>query len=119
MSIGAILPLTGYGAYNGEMARRGLELATTENVEVIVEDSKTNPKDAINAYRRLESLGVKYLISLGGPLSMAIAPLTKGKDVVLFGLATTEADFVSVTERALRMSPSIGAMAATIARYDY
>lgn len=119
--IGAILPLTGYGAYNGAIVKNGLELArkNLEKLDIIFEDSKTMPREAINAFRRLESSGVKYFIVQGGPLAMAVAPFTKGKDMLLFGLATTEEQFVKITDRAIRVSPSVEKMSRAIATYDY
>lgn len=119
--VGAILPLTGYGAYNGAIVKNGLELSMRnhENLDVRFEDSKTTPKEAINAFKRLESLGVKYFIVQGGPLAMAVAPFTRGKDMLLFGLATTEEQFVKITDRAIRVSPSVEKMSRTIAAYDY
>ena len=65
--VGVIIPLTGSSAAFGKKVRSGMELAASEGVELIFEDSLSNSKSALTAYRKLRELdNIKYLISVGG-----------------------------------------------------
>ena len=74
VELGAIIPLTGYASSVGTLFQHGLELAVEElnhdsvgiSFNVNLEDSKSSPKDALMAYRKLESMGVKYFLGFGG-----------------------------------------------------
>lgn len=126
IKIGVVLPLTGFGAHNGEMVKNGFDLAQSEinasndlpKIQVFYEDNKTSPKDAITAFKKLEAQGIKFIAVQGGPSSMAIAPLTKDKNILLFGVISTEEMFVKVTNKALRICPRINEMASVIADFD-
>lgn len=97
IKIGAILPLTGPGAYVGDQAHKGLSIAvdtynkehTDRRVELLVEDSKSNPKDAVAAFQKLESSAAPhaYLSTLSA-ISMALAPQAEAHGVVLMGTIT-------------------------------
>lgn len=61
IKIGAILPMTGNAAIYGESMRQGAELATeqinklnSKKVEIIFEDSKGDPKEALSAFNKLK-----------------------------------------------------------------
>jgi hypothetical protein len=79
--------LSSYGSYVGESTKKGLDLAIKTlnedqkdvSFELIYEDSKTSPKDAIAAYKKLEMQNVHFFVVAGGPMAMAVAPLTKDK----------------------------------------
>lgn len=70
IKIGAILPLTGAASVAGEASRKGLELAVEnynnsnpqEQAELILQDSKSNAKDGLNAYQQLISTNKVNLI---------------------------------------------------------
>jgi branched-chain amino acid transport system substrate-binding protein len=59
ITIGALLPLTGDFAYFGEQARQGIELALKElnskgtQVQVVYEDEKCLPKEALQGFKKL------------------------------------------------------------------
>ena len=65
IKIGAILPLTGYSASNGKNVNDGLQLAIDEinkrggvngsKIELIVEDSKSDPQAAVAGFNRIEA----------------------------------------------------------------
>ena len=91
VKVGVILPLTGHAALTGQMAKKGVDMfiskLTTNNsiqYEIIFEDCKSSPKEAITSYNRLYSLGVRHFYVFGGQFAMAVAPITKGKDVIMF-----------------------------------
>lgn len=69
LKIGAILPLSGDFAYFGQQARQGIEVAVAHakrdgiEVEVIFEDDRCLPKDALTAYKKLTSVDrVEYIV---------------------------------------------------------
>jgi len=102
--IGAILTLTGNSATLGSGVRDGLQLAIEEinkrggvngnKIELIVEDSKSDPQAGIVGFNRIEAgrqplLYVSNLSSVG----MALAPLAEERRVALVGLATAALEF--------------------------
>jgi branched-chain amino acid transport system substrate-binding protein len=95
VTIGAILPLTGSAAPYGKNARRGIELALEEinanggvngkKVKVLYEDSKTEPKEAVSALRKLHSSsGVKFIIGdINSTGVLAMAPIAVRERILL------------------------------------
>ena len=73
IKIGAILPLTGKASNLGEDMRQAINLALEEinrqrdrKIEVIYEDEKCDPKEAVSGYKNLVSIhGVKIIIGAG------------------------------------------------------
>jgi branched-chain amino acid transport system substrate-binding protein len=94
LKIGVVIPLTGPASYIGEEDLNGILLAKEDlkdkNIEIIVEDGRTNSKDSVTAANKLVDLdGVKVVVSsLTGP-SAAIAEQLKSKDFVLLYGSTT------------------------------
>lgn len=82
-NVGAILPLTGQLAYLGEGEKLGLDIAQKElgeksRVNLIVEDSQGDPKNAVTAARKLLSQNkAKILITSTSGASLSVAPLIK------------------------------------------
>ncbi|MBW3004161.1 ABC transporter substrate-binding protein [Candidatus Woesearchaeota archaeon] len=91
IKIGAILPLTGKGAYIGEPTLKGLMLALEgSDVQLIVEDSETNPEKAVTAANKLISIDeVPVLISSLSSVSMAVAPIAEKNEVFLLYSSTS------------------------------
>jgi len=105
IKIGAILPLTGAASYPGEQAKIGISIAAEEinsrggidgrKLEIIYEDSKTNPTEGVSAFQKLTSMdNVDMVISALSAVSMAIAPLAKEKEIPVIGIMTTARGFV-------------------------
>ena len=67
ITIGAIISLSGAAASYGEYAKDGMQLAVSEinakggvngrDVKLIIEDDKTNGKDAVSAFKKLTFFG--------------------------------------------------------------
>ena len=59
IKLGAVIPLTGKLSEMGEAEKNGMNLAIDElkkegiNLQLITEDSKSNPKDGVTAARKL------------------------------------------------------------------
>lgn len=91
IKIGAILPLTGDAAVYGERLKEGIELSkyvfekqTNKKISIQFEDSKMDPKEAVNAFYKLEQLNIKFII---GPYSssevLAVAPIAEKKHILI------------------------------------
>ena len=102
--IGAILSLTGNAAEVGLNMRDGILLAVDETnkrggvngsrIDMVIEDSKSDPKAAIEAFNRIElTHHPLFYLSLLSSVGMALAPLADEKNVVLVGLCTAAASF--------------------------
>lgn len=102
--IGAILSLTGNSSEYGQNMRDGILLAMEEinkrggvngsKIDVAIEDSKSDPKAAVEAFNRMELSRppLFYLTSLSS-VGMALAPLADERRVVLVGLVTSATSF--------------------------
>ena len=96
--IGAILPLTGAGSIAGTYVQQALLFAQGQialnggpNYEVIIEDSKSNPKDAVLAYRKLISdKAIKVVFLQMSSVIQTIVPLSEHDDVLLIGIGSIE-----------------------------
>ncbi|MFH1052132.1 MAG: ABC transporter substrate-binding protein [bacterium] len=92
IKIGAILPLTGSAAPYGNNAKNGIELAITDiekiysiKIEVIYEDSKTDPQSAVNALKKLYSINkIKIIIGdINSSGLLAMAPIAEKNKIIL------------------------------------
>ncbi|MBE6237510.1 MAG: amino acid ABC transporter substrate-binding protein [Bacteroidales bacterium] len=125
LKIGVMLPLTGYGSLTGDLLKKGVDLAVDslnlneQNIEVLFDDNKTDGLNGITVYKNFKRQGVSFYISGGAPSTMALAPLTKGNNEVLFVSAVNSKDLTNVTDRAIRLSPTGESMAAKLADFNY
>ena len=82
VKIGAILPLTGWGAYWGLSEQKGVDLAISDleksgkKIDIAIEDSATDAKQAVTAAQRLISIDNVdgLIVEFSGPTT-AVAPL--------------------------------------------
>jgi branched-chain amino acid transport system substrate-binding protein len=116
LRIGAILALSGNSAVQWQSIRDGLQLAVDEvnkrggvngsKVELIVEDSKTDPQTAVDCFARIESGGHPlFYLSYVSSVGLALAPLAEEKRVMLVGLVTTALDFTRGRDWVFRYWP--------------
>ncbi len=94
IKIGAILPLTGPASSFGQYVKEGIDLALEEinkkpnsrRLQVIFEDSKGNPSDAISAYNKLVNIEKSFIIIAAlSSVASAIQPLaTKTQTVQIY-----------------------------------
>lgn len=124
VNIGAILPLTGYAATNGQMSQRAIDLAIDSlnhtskiKYKVIYEDSKSLPKDAATCYKKLHAQGVKYLIGFGGATLYSFIPETNNKEELLFATATPNVGIKELSNRCLRVYPNVPMVTGRILDY--
>lgn len=127
--IGAILPLTGNSAAWGEQGKYGIELAVEElnakggikgrHIEVVYEDSKAVPKDAVSAVRKLISAD-KVPAIIGDIVSattLAVAPIVEKEKVVLMGISCSAPPISQAGEYVFRVWPSDLLEGSTLAQY--
>jgi len=102
VQIGALLPLSGNSAAYGERLREGIELRMyvkqererdSLNVEIVYEDTRMNPEDAVSTFRKLQQSGIQSFI---GPYSsseaLAVAPVAKRNDAIILSPGATSPD---------------------------
>jgi branched-chain amino acid transport system substrate-binding protein len=98
IKIGAILPLTGTAAEFGEDEQRGILLALEDinskggvnghKIEVIFEDSKTEPKEAVTIFNKfLTKSPPPVILTAMSSVGMALKPLIKEHKIVMFIVA--------------------------------
>lgn len=98
--IGVILPLTGSAAVWGKNAKMGIDLALSElknegfNIELIVEDSKSETKTAISALEKLISTeNIQVVIGdIASSSVLAMAPIAEKNKVVLLSPGASNPD---------------------------
>lgn len=101
IKVGVIMPLTGPVAEPGINALRGVELSVEKfnaeqkhQIQLIVEDSKSTPKDGISAINKLITVD-KVKIVIGDIMSsvvLAMAPIAERNKVVLISPGASSPD---------------------------
>lgn len=115
VSIDAVLPLTGVAAEYGNYYKEALSSFRTANKldetwDLSIQDSKSNPKDAVSAARLANSpMQPRIIFTELSSVSMALAPVAVEQNALLVAIAATPklADFSNV----LRIYPEAGALA--------
>ena len=125
VKIGVVGPMTGAGAATADYWVNGLNLAVEQinakengtKYELVLEDCRSDAKEAVSCYKRLELQGIKYMIAVGGQFAMAIAPLTKEQDVLYFTTSDYNDAVLNATDCAFRAYPSASTLGKTAAEY--
>ena len=125
ISIGAILSISGPDSHNTQEIANGLLLAIDEInakggingrlLEIIIEDSKADPPEGIEAFHRIETNHYPdvYVSNLSS-VSLALAPLAEEHAVVLVALQTSAPDVTEHNEWVYRYWPTAEDDASTI-----
>jgi branched-chain amino acid transport system substrate-binding protein len=105
VKIGAIMPMTGGAASYGEWMRNGMSIAVDEinekwapnrKLTLIIEDSKSNPKDAVTAMNKVLSADkVQAVMTTLTWVTNTLAPIATQNKIVL----TTSATLPGITEQ--------------------
>lgn len=88
--IGVIYPLTGPGSSLGDEFKRGVELAVKSarergiNVELLVEDSRTDARASVTAYNALKMRGVRAMLTTVSVCALPLIPFADSDGVLLF-----------------------------------
>ena len=121
VTFGAILPLTGGAADQGEWARNGIKLAVdqlnhsrnsgpaAENpaprpvIKVIFEDSRGESKAAIAAYNAMRArYDIPAIFTWGSGVGIALTPLVNRDKVIQIGIATGSPDYSTLDDFTFR-----------------
>jgi branched-chain amino acid transport system substrate-binding protein len=100
IKIGAVLAMTGPGGYGGVDLRDAMLLAVEEvnkwggvngkRIELIIRDSKTNPKEGIKVFEKIEAAHHPLLYTSHlSSVSVALVPLAEKHKVAVVGLVAT------------------------------
>lgn len=112
--VGAILPLTGSAAPYGQNAKNGIELALEEinasggihgrSLEVLYQDSKTEPKEAVSALQKLYSTdGIRYIIGdINSTGLLAMAPIAERNKIILLSPGASSPEISNAGEYIFR-----------------
>jgi branched-chain amino acid transport system substrate-binding protein len=130
INIGVIGTLTGPGQYFGEEQLRGLTIALEEinlqggidgrKVNLVIEDSKTDIKEAINATNKLIRFdNVKYIIGdTWNFTTYAILPIINENQVILISILENM-NQSTADDYYFRLLPKVSDLVEEIARYMY
>ena len=127
INVGIILPLSGDGALYGKSLQNGIDLAlenanaTDSSVRLIYEDSKLDPKLAVNAFQKLSTInGCK--IVLGGFSSsdvLSMAPIAQRNKVVLISPTASSPAITNAGDYIFRTTPSDNFDGEIMAKFAY
>lgn len=129
--VGVMLPMTGDAAAYGETARDVYLLAVEEinkeggvngkNIELVIEDSKCNGKDASNAAQKLINVD-KVQVIIGGFCSgesIAAVPLAQAAKVALFSAGSSSPDLTNSSKFFFRNYPSDASQGKVLAEVAF
>jgi branched-chain amino acid transport system substrate-binding protein len=114
IKIGAIIPLSGAGAYYGEEARDGMLMAIDEinslggvnnkRIELLIEDSKSDPGTGRKGFIKLEEAHKPlFFVSVLSSVSTAVSDEAEKSNVVLFSLITADPEITKNKEWTFRI----------------
>ena len=117
IKIGAVLSISGIAQNAGKEVRDAMLLAVDEinsrggingrEIELIIEDSKSNPQEGRKTFNRIETEHHPLLyVSTLSSVSMALAPLAEENRVVLVGLVAATPKLTEKTQWVFRYYPT-------------
>jgi len=126
--IGAIVFLTGPQAPLGTEVKNALTVGVDEinekggikgkRVEVLYEDSKDSPRDAILAFSRLETEKVPVMICTGDVVSLNLAPTVEEKRIPTIATVAAGPDISKKSDWVFRVFIQASRQASTMAEYS-
>lgn len=123
IKIGAILPLTGKLSTMGGVEKNAMLLAVeklklnNKNIELIIEDSKSNSKDAVTAANNLISIKkVDLIITSTTGASLAVEPITSKNELNLLAFCM-DPDVATKSPFVMRFYEGIGEEAKPIIKF--
>ena len=125
--IGAVIPLSGSGAFFGEQLNAGMQMALDEinanggidgkKLELVLEDSVGDPATAISAYNNLLLKSPLAVITAFSAPSVVLSPLSKQNQVPLLITLASAVDVTLPSEYAFRFFSTSDLDAPIIANY--
>jgi branched-chain amino acid transport system substrate-binding protein len=111
IKIGVVTPLTGSAAFVGQQFQTGMQIAVEKinkqgingkKVQLIFEDSRSIPKEGVNAWKNAMLLKPDVMVSALSGVSMALAPPAKSDQVPLLVSITTASNLTEQNEWTFR-----------------
>ncbi len=107
INLAALLALTGSGADQGIRCQRGLQLAADEvkdefDVHIRFEDTKGDPRTAVDAFRNVEGAETLAAFTWGSGVGMALTPVMNNARIIQMGLATGTPKYRSLDDYTFR-----------------
>ncbi len=116
IKIGAILPLTGAASYAGIPLQYGMQIAVEEinnaggidgkRIELIIEDSKTNPQEGVTVFKLMAAKNPKVVITALSSVSLALAPLAEEYKIPVLATTTAAPDVSKKNDYMVRYFPT-------------
>jgi len=131
IKIGAILPLTGSNAVDGETAKQAIDLAIEEKsndlkqkgvtLKVIYEDDKMEPNEGVNAAKKI--IQIDKVIAIIGPFGssvvLAVAPVAEQNRVVLISGSATNPKIKEAGDYIFRDVPPDDYQGKALSKFAY
>ena len=127
--IGAIVFLTGPQSATGKDVLNGIILSKTlinesggickKKVELIVEDSKDSPKEAIKAFNRLCAAGVSAIVVSGDVITFNLAHLITQKKIPVLSVVAEADNVANLSKYIFRAWVSDSMLIDKISKYAY
>lgn len=126
--IGCSTPLTGEGANYGRSTKEGIDLAVAEinetnylgqPFEVIFEDDKMQPRDGVNAVRKLADVDKVPVIlgPFGSSIVLACAPIANKTKTVIISASATADSIAQAGDYVFRITPPNSKQGSDIADF--
>jgi branched-chain amino acid transport system substrate-binding protein len=126
--IGAIVFLTGPQAALGTEVKNAVSLAQDEvnqrggvngkKINVLFEDSKDSPRDAIAAFNRLETQNVPVIVATGDVVSLNLAPIVAERKIPMVATIAAGPEIPQKSGWVFRLFIQATRQADTIANYS-
>lgn len=108
---GFIVPLTGTGSLMGKSLQGVSELASLQSTKVFFEDDQCIGRNALSAYQKLKSEGVKvFYIACSGSI-LAVAPLAKKNGHLIFSTYSASTEVRKLGSEVIRLNPDANSVA--------
>lgn len=126
LRFGAVVPLTGPGAKLGDLIKRGLDLGVADanakaggkQVEMIIEDSKTNPNEGLTAFRKLSDVNdVGTVLVAFSAVANAVAPTAEKSGKLMVGMTTSMPGLTEGRQNVIRLWPNADMFTTPLAEY--
>ena len=123
IKIGAILPLTGPQSMLGEEVKNGMQLAydeiKKEGIQLLIEDSKDSPKDAIMSFTKLLNQNVKAIICAGDVVTLNLIPFADKEQMPLITVVGAGPEITGKSKWVFRFFVRGDYQAKVLAHYSY
>jgi branched-chain amino acid transport system substrate-binding protein len=127
LRIGTIVFLTGPQAALGTEVKNAVNQAQDElnqkggingkKINILLEDSKDSPKDAIAAFNRLETQGVPVILATGDVVSLNLAPIVADRKIPMMATVAAGPEIPQKSGWVFRLFIQATRQADTIANY--